>query len=126
MHRTESFVSANPIATHGRAPNVSARLQAMVPDGTSHHNRKNRKSSFVEAPLLHRTIPGVFAPADRRSSLVAGTSLASLEESGQQQASSLAYFDCFWVFAMVVLALVPVVLLMKRSVAEKGARIGVE
>jgi MFS transporter, DHA2 family, multidrug resistance protein len=46
----------------------------------------------------------------------------ALETLRQQQASSLAYFDCFWVFAMVMLALVLAVLLMKRSVAEKGAR----
>lgn len=44
----------------------------------------------------------------------------------QQQASSLAYFDCFWLFAVIAIALVPVVLIMKRSVAEKGARIGAE
>jgi DHA2 family multidrug resistance protein len=43
-----------------------------------------------------------------------------------KQASSLAYFDCFWVFAVIVLALVPLVFFMKRSVAEKGARIGGE
>jgi DHA2 family multidrug resistance protein len=49
-----------------------------------------------------------------------------LENLRQQQASSLAYFDCFWVFAMVMLALVPAVLLMKRSVAEKGTRVGSE
>jgi len=50
----------------------------------------------------------------------------ALESLRQQQASSLAYFDCFWVFAVLMLALVPFVLLMKRSVAEKGARIGGE
>ena len=50
----------------------------------------------------------------------------ALENLRQQQASALAYFDCFWIFAMVTLALVLVVPLMKRSVAEKGARIGGE
>ena len=50
----------------------------------------------------------------------------ALENLRQQQASSLAYFDCFWAFAMVMLALVPAVLLMKRSVAEKGAHVGGE
>ena len=49
-----------------------------------------------------------------------------LDNLRQQQASALAYFDCFWLMAVVMLALVPVVLLMKRSVAEKGARIGGE
>jgi DHA2 family multidrug resistance protein len=43
-----------------------------------------------------------------------------------QQASSLAYFDCFWVFALIVIALVPLVFLMKRSVAEKGVHIAAE
>ena len=41
-------------------------------------------------------------------------------------ASALAYFDVFWLLAAVMVVLVPVVLLMKRSVAEKGARVGVE
>jgi DHA2 family multidrug resistance protein len=49
-----------------------------------------------------------------------------LENVRQQQASALAYFDVFWLMAVVMLAVVPIVLLMKRSVAEKGARIGSE
>jgi DHA2 family multidrug resistance protein len=43
-----------------------------------------------------------------------------------QQAAALAYFDVFWVLAVVMAALVFAVLLMKRSVAEKGAHIGSE
>jgi MFS transporter, DHA2 family, multidrug resistance protein len=50
----------------------------------------------------------------------------ALENLRQQQASALAYFDCFWIFAVIMLFLVPAVLLMKRSVAEKGARAEVE
>ena len=50
----------------------------------------------------------------------------ALENLRQQQASALAYFDVFWLSAAVMLMLVHVVLLMKRSVAEKGARVGVE
>jgi MFS transporter, DHA2 family, multidrug resistance protein len=38
----------------------------------------------------------------------------------------LAYFDVFFLSAVVTLALVPLVLLMKRSVAEKGARVSAE
>ena len=52
--------------------------------------------------------------------------LQTLANLREQQASSLAYFDVFWVLAVVMVALVFVVLLMKRSVAEKGARIGGE
>jgi DHA2 family multidrug resistance protein len=44
-----------------------------------------------------------------------------LDHLRQQQASALAYFDSFWIFALLTLALVLVVLVMKRSVAEKGA-----
>jgi DHA2 family multidrug resistance protein len=50
----------------------------------------------------------------------------SLENLRQRQASALAYFDVFWLAAVLALLLVPLVLLMKRSVAEKGARIGGE
>jgi DHA2 family multidrug resistance protein len=49
--------------------------------------------------------------------------LAMLRE---QQASSLAYFDVFWLCAALGVLLVPLVLLMKRSVAGKGARVGGE
>jgi len=44
----------------------------------------------------------------------------------QQQSSSLAYFDCFFLFGVAMLALIVVVFVMKRSVAEKGARPGGE
>ncbi|WP_079603038.1 hypothetical protein [Bradyrhizobium erythrophlei] len=50
----------------------------------------------------------------------------ALENLRQQQASSLAYLDVFLILAVVTLVLAPVVLLMKRSVAEKGAHIGHE
>ncbi len=53
-------------------------------------------------------------------------SLAALEELRVQQASSLAYFDVFWVVGMISFALVFLVFLMKRSVAEKGAVVGGE
>jgi DHA2 family multidrug resistance protein len=52
--------------------------------------------------------------------------LQGLDNLRQQQASALAYFDVFWLLAVLALLLVPLVLLMKRSVAEKGARIGGE
>jgi DHA2 family multidrug resistance protein len=50
----------------------------------------------------------------------------ALENLRRQQASALAYFDCFWIFAIVTLVLAFVVLLMKRSVAEKGTHVGGE
>ena len=52
--------------------------------------------------------------------------LQSLADLRQQQAASLAYFDVFWLFAVLSLGLVLLVLLMKRSVAEPGERIGGE
>jgi DHA2 family multidrug resistance protein len=50
----------------------------------------------------------------------------ALADLRQQQAASLAYFDVFWLFAILGVALVFLVPLMKRSVAEKGAHIGAE
>lgn len=49
-----------------------------------------------------------------------------LEELRQQQAASMAYFDVFWMSAVLGTALVLLVPLLKRSVAEKGAHIGAE
>jgi DHA2 family multidrug resistance protein len=50
----------------------------------------------------------------------------ALDNLRQQQASSLAYFDVFFLLAVVMLAPLLTVLLMKRSVAEKGTHIGQE
>jgi DHA2 family multidrug resistance protein len=50
----------------------------------------------------------------------------ALDDLRQQQAASLAYFDVFWLAAVLTLALVFLVLFMKRSVAEKGEHIGGE
>jgi DHA2 family multidrug resistance protein len=52
--------------------------------------------------------------------------LQALDNLRQQQASSLAYFDVFWLAAVLGAALVFLVLVMKRSVAEKGAPVGGE
>ncbi len=43
-----------------------------------------------------------------------------LENVRQQQASALAYFDVFWMVAVLTFAVAFLVLVMKRSVAEKG------
>jgi DHA2 family multidrug resistance protein len=50
----------------------------------------------------------------------------ALEKLRDLQSSALAYFDCFFLFAVAMLAVMVVVLLMKRSVAEKDVRIGGE
>jgi DHA2 family multidrug resistance protein len=50
----------------------------------------------------------------------------SLDDLRQQQAAALAYFDVFWLCAVLSLSLVVLVPLMKRSVAEKGERISAE
>jgi DHA2 family multidrug resistance protein len=52
--------------------------------------------------------------------------LQTLANLREQQSSALAYFDTFFVFALIALALVGVVFLMKRSVAEKGAHVAAE
>ena len=52
--------------------------------------------------------------------------LDGLDQLRQQQALSLAYFDIFWLAAVLAICLVPLVLFMKRSVAEKGAHVGGE
>jgi DHA2 family multidrug resistance protein len=50
----------------------------------------------------------------------------ALADLRQQQAASLAYFDVFWLFAVLAVSLLFLVPLMKRSVAEKGEHVGAE
>jgi DHA2 family multidrug resistance protein len=52
--------------------------------------------------------------------------LETLDTLRVQQAASLAYFDVFWISAVLSIILVPVVFLMTRVVAEKGAHVGAE
>ncbi len=68
----------------------------------------------------------LFAKDGRRGPVARQMALQVLANTREQQASSLAYFDCFWAFAAVALCLVFFVLLMKRSVAEKGAKVSAE
>jgi DHA2 family multidrug resistance protein len=53
-------------------------------------------------------------------------SVQALEDLRLQQADAMAYLDVFWIFAVVTLLLLPLVLWMKRSVAEKGEHISAE
>ncbi|HEX3725535.1 MAG TPA: MFS transporter, partial [Pirellulales bacterium] len=50
----------------------------------------------------------------------------TLQNLREQQAASLASFDVFWIAGALCAGLVFLVLLMKRSVAEKGVHIGAE
>ena len=52
--------------------------------------------------------------------------LQGLADLRQQQASSLAYFDVFWLGAVLSVALVPLVFLMRRTVAEKGGHVAAD
>lgn len=52
--------------------------------------------------------------------------LASLDALRQQQASSLGYFDCFWLFSVLGAGLVVLVFFMKRSVPSKGEHVAAE
>jgi DHA2 family multidrug resistance protein len=75
--------------------------------------------------FLSRSVISIVPAADQRSDRSAANGFADARELAPA-ASALAYFDVFWVLAVVMVALVFVVPLMKRSVAEKGARIGGE
>jgi len=76
--------------------------------------------SFLDkatGPLLYQTSNPVVAKQ---------LALQSLANLRWLQASALAYFEVFWVLAVVTVLLVFAALLMKRSAAEKGVRIGAE
>jgi len=51
-------------------------------------------------------------------------SLRAIRLVRDQQAYAQAFVDCFWVFTLIALAIIPLTLLMKRSVAEEDVHIG--
>ena len=58
-----------------------------------------------------------------RSALMAQQALQDIRD---RQATSLSYFDVFWLSGALAVTLVVLVLLMRRSVAEKGAHVAAE
>jgi MFS transporter, DHA2 family, multidrug resistance protein len=81
-------------------------------------------NSHVTSFLAHGR--SVFAHQTSDAVAAGHLALQSLDGLRQQQASSLAYFDVFWSAAVLALALVLLIPIMKRSVAEKGAHAGAE
>jgi DHA2 family multidrug resistance protein len=52
--------------------------------------------------------------------------LDAIDGLRQQQSAAMAYLDAFWLFGILSLALIPLTLLMRRSVAEAGMHVGAE
>jgi len=52
--------------------------------------------------------------------------LNAIDKLRMQQSLALSYLDAFWIFAVLALALIPMTLLMKRSVAEEGVSLGTD
>ena len=116
-------VAADEVPPHGQVGGLLGlghRLLVPVLGDVGDPGRTARQAAQHRERALDRGI--VFQRGDHQHR-ARRVELANLR---QQQASALAYFDVFWILAVVMVALVFVVLLMKRSVAEKGARIGSE
>jgi len=93
-----------------------------------HTLRLNENLDPLSQPVNHLLTQGqaFFLQHNGDAVLSHQMALGVIGESRSQQASSLAYFDVFTFCAYVGTALVFLVLLMRRSVAEKGAHIGAE
>ncbi len=80
-------------------------------------------------PAVHQFLAqgqGIFLRHTGDAPLSRQMTLQALEHLRNQQAVLLAYLDVFWSSAAVAVPLVFLVLLMRRSVAEKGTHIGAE
>ncbi len=93
-----------------------------------HTLRLNESLDKLNRPVNHLLMRGQTFFLQHNGDVVLSHQMALgvLNQSRAQQASSLAYFDVFSISAAVGAALVFFVLLMRRSVAEKGAHIGGE
>jgi len=93
-----------------------------------HTLRLNESLDPLNQPVNHLLTKGqaFFLQHNGDAALSHQMALGVLDQSRAQQASSLAYFDVFSFSAAVGFLLIFFVLLMRRSVAEKGAHIGGE
>jgi DHA2 family multidrug resistance protein len=69
---------------------------------------------------------GVFLPQSGDPVAANQVALQSLANLREQQSSSLAYFDVFFIFAVVAVTLIVLVFFMKRSVPAKGVHVAAE
>ncbi|WP_422926022.1 DHA2 family efflux MFS transporter permease subunit [Singulisphaera sp. PoT] len=52
--------------------------------------------------------------------------LQAVDNFRQQQALAMAYLDAFWICGVIAVGIIPLALLMRRSVAEEGSHVGAE
>ena len=93
-----------------------------------HTLRLNENLDKLNEPVKNLLAQGqaFFLQHNGDSPLSHKMALSVLHQARDQQASSLAYFDVFAVSAAIGLGLAFLVMLMRRSVAEKGAHVGGE
>src|SRR5262249_47875565 len=80
-------------------------------------------------PAIHELFEGgraLFMQRTGDSPLSQQMTLGVLERIRSQQALALSYFDVFWASSALAAVLLFLVLLMRRSVAERGTHIGAE
>ena len=85
-----------------------------------------KNAKYEEATNFFQQAKAYFLQLTGDPALSAQMALQALAGQLEQQASSLGFFDCFWIFAVIGVALALLVPLMKRSAAEKGAHIAAE
>ncbi len=93
-----------------------------------HDLRLNEWITHFHEPvnLYAKQLRELFFQSTGDANLSQQMALQKLANDREQQAASLSYFDCFLAFAVVALCLSLLVPFMKRSVAEKGARVSAE
>lgn len=103
--------------------------QTMVERREQFHTLRLNERLDVLNPAVQQLLQqgqAFFLPHTGDVPLSRDMTLRALAQLRNEQALSLAYFDVFWACAALAVVLVFLVLLMRRSVAEKGAHIAAE
>ncbi|HEX4000946.1 MAG TPA: DHA2 family efflux MFS transporter permease subunit [Pirellulales bacterium] len=113
----------NLIRNEGSSIGVSVVTTLLVRNSQAHQTflaaHVNRLNPTATAALHHATATVLARTGDPVLSQKMG--LAMIYSEVQRQAMALSYFDMFRLFSLASFIVIPLVLLMKRSVAEKGA-----
>jgi hypothetical protein len=106
-----------------------ARIRTIRERREQHHLLRLNEYLDPLNPTLREYLTGLrsaLTPVTGDTAVSEAISYQVVENLRQQQALSLSFFDVFFVSALVAAGLIVLALLMRRSVAEKGAHLAAE
>ncbi len=123
--RTNATGVLNMFRNEGASLGVALVSIMLAQRGQLHQSRLVEGLTPLSMPFVdaRNTLVQQFQTAGYDPVTAGNMALRQIYETTQQQAQVMSYLDLFWMFSIAALCLIPLIFLMRRSVAEKGAAV---